>query len=230
MYYVCQPVGFLYSPKKLKDNSDELTIMEGPIYFHLSGHELETHIYNDENNLQISFYTNSNTLLLGKMPLGLWLFFFKKSVFPKSENLPDIEAIFLFSLREGRSRFFIALRRCVLRRLSLVWYVGGHVVPCNAIMGECTEQPLTYHHKVICFTFQSARDFYFSFSHSSSPVTVHSPSFYKGEPTLKIRKITIESLSKPFQFSLIGKFSHGWSLMERSRQIFEKLGLKGAYI
>lgn len=31
---------------------------------------------------------------------------------------------------------------------------------------------------------------------------------------------------KPFKFSLIGKFWHGWLTMEGSRQIFNKIGLK----
>lgn len=68
-------------------------------------------------------------------------------------------------------------------------------------------------------------------SSSTSPVAplVHSPSTYKGEPTLKIPKAIVEVLSKPFHFTLIGKFSHGRPLMERSRHLFAKLGLKGAF-
>lgn len=54
-------------------------------------------------------------------------------------------------------------------------------------------------------------------------------SFHKGEPALKIPKLIVDSLAKPFQFALISKFSHGRPSMERSRQIFTKLGLKGSF-
>lgn len=63
---------------------------------------------------------------------------------------------------------------------------------------------------------------------SATPVTFESAS-YKGEPGLKIPKSAIEITSKPLQFTLIGKFSHGRPTMERSRLLFSKLGLKGDF-
>lgn len=51
----------------------------------------------------------------------------------------------------------------------------------------------------------------------------------QGEPALKIPQNLLESLSKPFKFTLVGKFSHGRPSMERAHQIFAKLRLKGAF-
>lgn len=51
---------------------------------------------------------------------------------------------------------------------------------------------------------------------------------HKGEPGIKIPKSAIDSMSKPLQYTLVGKFSHGHPSMERSRLIFSKIGLKGA--
>lgn len=47
--------------------------------------------------------------------------------------------------------------------------------------------------------------------------------------SIKISRSAIDSMSKPFQFSIIGKFSHGRPTMERSRSVFGKLGLKDVY-
>lgn len=46
---------------------------------------------------------------------------------------------------------------------------------------------------------------------------------------IEIAQILVDSLSKPFRFALIDKFSHGRPSMERSRQIFSKLGLKASF-
>src|SRR2546430_2298003 len=54
-------------------------------------------------------------------------------------------------------------------------------------------------------------------------------SFYKGEPSIKISKEALATMSQPLQLSLIGKFSHGRPTMERSRLLFSKLGLIGGY-
>src|SRR4051812_27952749 len=54
-------------------------------------------------------------------------------------------------------------------------------------------------------------------------------STYRGEPTLMIPQKMVEVLSKPYQFALVGKFSHGRPTMDRARLIFNKLGLKGNF-
>lgn len=54
-------------------------------------------------------------------------------------------------------------------------------------------------------------------------------SFHKGEPSLKIPQTLVDAISKLFRFALIGMISHGQPSMERSRQIFSKLGLKGIF-
>lgn len=62
------------------------------------------------------------------------------------------------------------------------------------------------------------------------PTTVIFPSStHKDEPALKIPKSVVESMSKPFRFTLICTFSHGRPWMKRSRSIFLRLGLKGGF-
>lgn len=64
---------------------------------------------------------------------------------------------------------------------------------------------------------------------SASDQTLLPPSSHRGEPALKISQSLVDPLSKPFHFALIGKFSHGRATMERSRQVFSKLGLTGSF-
>lgn len=55
------------------------------------------------------------------------------------------------------------------------------------------------------------------------------PSKYKGEPSIKRSAALINSLSQPFKYALIGKFSHGRPSMEATRQSFQTFGLKAAF-
>src|SRR4051812_12240883 len=61
------------------------------------------------------------------------------------------------------------------------------------------------------------------------PLTIFAPITYKGEPGIKIPTAAVDLMSKPFQYTLVGKFSNGRPTMERSRAIFNKLGLKGPF-
>lgn len=62
-----------------------------------------------------------------------------------------------------------------------------------------------------------------------SPQILIPPSVHHGEPALRISLAMVNTLSKPFKFALIGKFSHDRSTMEKSRLFFNKIGLKGTF-
>lgn len=62
-----------------------------------------------------------------------------------------------------------------------------------------------------------------------SEILLLPPSLYYGELALKLSQAMVEALSKQFQHTLIGKFSHDRSTMEGSLQIFAKLRLKGNF-
>src|SRR4051812_31512812 len=62
---------------------------------------------------------------------------------------------------------------------------------------------------------------------SSSNQPLIPPSFHHGEPAFKISQEMVEQFSKPFAFTLVGKFSHGRPTLERARLYFAKFNLKG---
>lgn len=55
-------------------------------------------------------------------------------------------------------------------------------------------------------------------------------SSHHGEPALNLPQSIVDRLSSSFCLALVGKFSHGHPTMDRSRQAFTKLDLKGNFI
>lgn len=129
--------------------------------------------------------------------------------FPKKHLLPDIEAKYLIWS-------FYNLIPLSLSDYGDSWLRAATCFLVGQQNGRGKLCPSTYpfacNKKIICI-----------------PIRKSSSNFPQGESGLKIPKVAIEWMSKPFQFSLFSKFSHGNPFMERSRSIFSKLGLKSAF-
>lgn len=64
---------------------------------------------------------------------------------------------------------------------------------------------------------------------SDDQIPLIPPSTHHGEPALKMPQQTVDRLSSSFRLTLVGEFSHGRPSIDRSRQIFAKLYLKGNF-
>lgn len=156
----------------------------------------------------------------------LWRFFQIWVAFPKLE--------FFFLITKRYSNFYHRrdpskalchqVAASFVRRHSMLWSMGHHVAYQHGGGDAGSNPPSTT--KAFSSLFKASEA-----SSSTSPLRtiIHTPLSNKGEPDLKIHKSTVESLSKPFCYTPIGKFSHGRPSKKRSRLIFAKLGLKGAF-
>lgn len=63
----------------------------------------------------------------------------------------------------------------------------------------------------------------------AQPASLLSSSLHCGELASKLPQTLIDQSSKPFQFTLVGKYSHGRPTLEKARLYFAKFNLKGAF-
>lgn len=59
-----------------------------------------------------------------------------------------------------------------------------------------------------------------------SPIEIKKPIAHRGEPAGFFMREDIDRLAVPYQFSVVGKFSHGRPKFEEIRRVFTFLDLK----
>ena len=60
-------------------------------------------------------------------------------------------------------------------------------------------------------------------------IALKSPSTHRGEPAMFFTSEDIVSLSSPFQYALIGKFSHGRPAISKIKSALDSIGLKAGF-